>query len=450
MDGRTAPVRVAILGAGGWMGRLHATSYIKLPHIFAEGRGRAEVAWLVDSDQEKLEKVAANHPSARISSEWRAVLDDPSFDLIDICLPDSLHYETAKAALEAGKHVYCEKPLTETASQARELAELARRNGLITRVGHNFPFNPVHSVAKEIIARGDVGDIRFVRAAQHVNSLADPNAPFVWRCDRSLSASGIVGDTGSHVFSLLDYLVGPIAELIADTAIQTRHRPLANNSTDGAHPDRRPAVDTAEVTNIDIATILCRFRNGAMGTIDFSRVAMGRKFVQTYEIYGTKGSILYDYDEINRLRFYSNADPIGTRGFREIDVGPEVATYGSFLPLPNFGLGFNEIKLIELSDVVRSVSRRKSSWPSFEDGVRIHRAGRRNSSVRHRPPLDPRRKRRNRRPGSDGAREPQRRTGLEGSHPVRVRMASEKNAIFSFPPRLGPSGVTPDGPFFVP
>ena len=142
-------------------------------------------------------------------------------------------------------------------------------------------------------------------------------------------------------------------------------------STDGAHPDRRPAVDTAEVTNIDIATILCRFRNGAMGTIDFSRVAMGRKFLQTYEIYGTKGSILYDYDEINRLRFYSNADPIGTRGFREIDVGPEVATYGSFLPLPNFGLGFNEIKLIELSDVVRSVSRRESSWPSFEDGVRF-------------------------------------------------------------------------------
>ena len=168
-------------------------------------------------------------PPAACSTEWRVVLDDPSIDLIDICLPDSLHYETAKAALKAGKHVYCEKPLTETASQARELAELARRNGLITRVGHNFPFNPVHSVAKEIIARGDVGDIRFVRAAQHVNSLADPNAPFVWRCDRTLSASGIVGDTGSHVFSLLDYLVGPIAELIADTAIQTRHRPLAND-----------------------------------------------------------------------------------------------------------------------------------------------------------------------------------------------------------------------------
>jgi predicted dehydrogenase len=126
-----------------------------------------------------------------------------------------------------------------------------------------------------------------------------------------------------------------------------------------------------EVTNPDIATVLCRFRNGAMGTIDFSRVAMGRKFLQTYEIYGTKGSLLYDNDEINRIRFYSDGDPVGAKGFREIDVGAEIESYRAFLPLPNFGLGYNETKLIEVSEVVRSVSHHEPAWPTFADGVRL-------------------------------------------------------------------------------
>jgi predicted dehydrogenase len=356
------PVRVAILGAGGWMGRVHALSYVKLAHVFGDSRGRAEIAWLVDRDPRQLATASANHPAARTSTDWRTALDDPSVDLIDVCLPDNLHYAVAKAALEAGKHVYCEKPFTETAAEARELAALALCKDAVTRVGHNFPCNPVHSVAKKLIAEGEIGEIRFVRASQHIDSLADPAAPFVWRCDRNLSATGIVGDTGSHVFSFLDYLVGPVAELIADTAIQTRYRPS---------PDGSEGAGMIEVTNLDIATVLCRFRSGAMGTIDFSRIAMGRKFMQTYEIYGTRGSLLYDNDEINRLRFYSDGDPIGAKGFREIDVGPEVETYRAFLPLPNFGIGYNETKLIEVSEVIRSVSRREPAWPTFADGVRL-------------------------------------------------------------------------------
>jgi predicted dehydrogenase len=357
---------VAILGAGGWMGRVHALSYVKLSHIFGDSRGRAEVAWLVDHDSGQLARASANHPAARTSTDWRAVLADDSVDLVDICLPDNFHYAVAKAALEAGKHVYCEKPLTETAAEARELAALALRKGLVTRVGHNFPMNPVHSVAKNMIAGGEIGEIRFVRASQHIDSLADPAAPFVWRCDRTLSATGIVGDTGSHVFSLLDYLVGPVAELTADTAIQTRYRPSPNGAGDGSS-----TAAMIEVTNLDIATVLCRFHNGAMGMIDFSRIAMGRKFLQTYEIYGTKGSLLYNNDEINRLRFYSDRDPVGAKGFRAIDVGPEVETYRAFLPMPNFGLGYNETKLIEVSEVIRSVSRREPAWPTFADGVRL-------------------------------------------------------------------------------
>ncbi|WP_411197015.1 Gfo/Idh/MocA family oxidoreductase, partial [Rhizobium sp.] len=127
----------------------------------------------------------------------------------------------------------------------------------------------------------------------------------------------------------------------------------------------------ADITNPDATNLLCRFENGAGGIVDFSRVATGRKFMQTYEIYGTKGSIAYSYDEINRLRFYSNDDRTGRRGFREIDVGPENPTFRAFLPLPNFGLGYNESKIIEAAEVIRSIVANRPMWPTFETGHHI-------------------------------------------------------------------------------
>jgi predicted dehydrogenase len=131
------------------------------------------------------------------------------------------------------------------------------------------------------------------------------------------------------------------------------------------------AEEMAEVTNPDATNILVKFANGASGIVDFSRIAMGRKFRQTYEIYGTKGSLAYDYDEVNRLRFYSNADGPGRQGFREIDVGTENTTYRAFLPLPNFALGYNESKIIEAFEVIRSITSNSVAWPTFESGHHI-------------------------------------------------------------------------------
>jgi predicted dehydrogenase len=129
-------------------------------------------------------------------------VDDPEVDLVDICLPDNLHYPVAKAALLAGKHVYCEKPLADTAAEVRELADIARGKGLITWVGHGCPRNPVRDLAKEIIASGEIGDIRLFKGCEHIDVFGDPLAPFMWRADGTRAPTGIVGDTGSHVFRL--------------------------------------------------------------------------------------------------------------------------------------------------------------------------------------------------------------------------------------------------------
>lgn len=347
-------IRVAVLGASGWMGRVHTMAWATYPHFFTDAR-RARIVALVAPNP--TADLAARAPGARILQDWRDVVNDPEVDLVDICLPDNLHHQVAKAALLAGKHVYCEKPLADTAREARELADLARAKGVITRVGHAFPRNPVHDLARDILRSGEIGEITLFKGCQHVDVFGDPMAPFMWRADGKLAPTGIVGDTGSHVFSFMEFLVGRVSSLIADNLIVTPRRPTSGG--------------WAEVSNPDATQMLCRFESGAAGIVDFSRVATGRKFRQAYEIYGTKGSIVFDYDQVNRLHFYSGADREGRRGYRAIDVGPEHPTYRAFLPLANFALGYNETKIIEAYEVARSITTGQSVWPDFETGHHI-------------------------------------------------------------------------------
>lgn len=364
-------VRVAVLGASGWMGKVHTMAYQTFPHFFGDGNGTARVVALIEANSDAAKDLAFRAPDASILQTWQEAVADPNIDLIDICLPDNLHYEVAKAALLAGKHVYCEKPLADTAAQARELADIAREKGVITRVGHAFPRNPVHDRAREIIDAGEIGDIKLFKACQHVDMYGDPLAPYMWRANGDLAPTGIIGDTGSHVFSFMEFLVGNVSSLIADNFIVTPRRPVVEGAAFGDDIVLTGDEAWAEVTNPDGSNILCTFANGARGLVDFSRIATGRKFMQTYEIYGTKGSLSYTYDEVNCLRFNSNDDKIGRRGYREIDVGPEHATYGAFLPLPNFALGYNESKIIEVAEVIRSIVSNEPMWPTFETGHHI-------------------------------------------------------------------------------
>ena len=174
-------VRVAVLGASGWMGKVHTMAYQTFPHSMGTAGGTARIVALVEENPKAAADLGFRAPGAKILQSWQEAVQDNEVDLIDICLSDSLHYQVAKAALLAGKHVYCEKPLADTAAQARELADIAKAKGLIARVGHAFPRNPVHDLAREIIAAGQIGGIKMFKACQHVAMYADPLAPFMWR-----------------------------------------------------------------------------------------------------------------------------------------------------------------------------------------------------------------------------------------------------------------------------
>lgn len=364
-------INVAVLGACGWMGRVHSNAYAAMVRQFPEVAAKVQVKWLIDDNLPGATQAAAGLPGAKAGQDWRDAVGDAEIDVIDICLPDKLHYEVARAALRAGKHVYCEKPLTDTADEAAELAALAAAKGLVTRVGHSFPINPAHQLARSIIRSGKIGDITLFRGTQHVDSHGSPDAPFIWRLDGDLARTGIVGDTGSHVFSFVDYLVGEVEEITAHCPVIFKDRPevegaVYGSASAGGDTGRRKAV-----TNPDLGMLLCRFKSGAVGTMDFSRIATGKRFMQRYEIYGTKGSITYDYDEISRLNVFYLGDTPGEQGFRAIDVGPELKDYRTFLPLPNFGIGYNEIKALEASQVIQSIVSGQPAWPTFADAKRI-------------------------------------------------------------------------------
>ncbi|MCR4265834.1 Gfo/Idh/MocA family protein [Nitratireductor sp. ZSWI3] len=362
---------VAVLGANGWMGKVHSNAYAGLERQFGDLGAEVRIKWLIDQDEAAIEKLARRLGGCQTSTDWTDAVSDPEVDLIDICLPDKIHYEVAKAALQAGKHVYCEKPMTDTGDQAREIAAIAREKGLITRVGHSFPVNPAHRLAKRLIDNGDIGDITFFKGAQHVDTHGSPLAPFIWRLDGDLAATGIVGDTGSHVFSFMDYLVGPIDELTAHCPILFPERPEVSGAVYGQAVEIAADTPKRAVTNPDLGMLMCRFRNGAVGIVDFSRIATGKRFVQRYEIYGTKGAITYDYDNITRLHVYQAPGNGRPAGFTAVDVGPDMPEYGAYLPLANFGLGYNEIKAYEVREVIGSIVDNREIWPTFTDAQRI-------------------------------------------------------------------------------
>ncbi|MDH3663740.1 MAG: Gfo/Idh/MocA family oxidoreductase [Alphaproteobacteria bacterium] len=364
-------VNVALLGACGWMGKCHSLGYRNAALLFPEKKILPNISWLVDTDEEKVKGLQPIYGDARISTDWRDAVADPAVDLVDICLPDQWHYEVSKAALLAGKHVYCEKPFTSTPAESAELAAMAAERGLVTRIGHNFPKNPVHDLTKEIIEQNEIGDLVLFRASMHVDVLANPETPFMWRCDGELTPTGVVGDVASHIFSYIQRLIGPIDELIADTVTTTETRPYVEGFGYGVVSEKQGSNETREVTNPDLVTLLCTFTSGGRGVIDVSRVASGRRFLQNYEIYGTKGGLEFRNDEVNRLRFFDGSDPTSRQGYRAIDVGPENPNFKAFLPVANFGLGYNEFKAIEVAEVVESVATGKPVWPTFADGHEI-------------------------------------------------------------------------------
>ena len=366
-------VRIALVGGAGWMGKTHALVYASNPIFFGNDPARPVLEIVAEATDELAGKVAAEYGARRWTSNWREAVTDPDVDIVDIVTPNNMHREMAIAAAAAGKHVYCEKPLGLDADETREMVRAVREAGVLSLVGHNFPHNPIHTVARDMIRAGDLGEIVHARVSFNSDFLADEAAPFIWRCDRAAAGSGTLGDINVHLFSLTEYLVGPIAEVFGRMQTVVKEREVVEDAsygsgTGGGTGERR-TVDTD-----DSVHMLATFENGCTGIFDTSRVAHGRKIEISYDIVGRKGSIRWTYDRLNELQFYTASDPADRNGFKRIETCPSHPYYGDFFPIANIGMGYNEIKAIEVRELVRAASGEAVElWPDFSVAHRIQR-----------------------------------------------------------------------------
>ncbi len=344
----------------GFMGRAHAIALHEVAAAFND-IARPRAVCVSDRNDEQAARAAAELRFERATGNWRALLDDPAIDVIDICTPNHLHFEMARAAVAAGKHVYCEKPLALDVEEAATLAAEARASGLVHAVGLNYTTNPMLQVARELIAAGEIGDVVHFTARYFEDYMSDPAGPFTWRCERALAGSGALADLGSHVINLMHFLVGRPKRLLGEvhTAIPERLDPAT-----GAR--RR-------VENEDIARAFIELETGIPATLEISRIATGRKCALTFDVYGTRGSVSFDQERMNELKLYGADQSAARAGYKTILAGPAHGDYARFCPAPGHGLGINDLKVIELHNFIRAVERGERFYPGFDEGLAVQR-----------------------------------------------------------------------------
>lgn len=356
-------LRVGVIGSG-YIGRAHAIAMRTVGTVFADVAAPV-LELLADSDAARARAAAAELGFNRSTGDWRELVTDPAVDVVVVATPNYLHREMTHAALAAGKHVSCEKPLALTAAEAQDMAVAADRAGVCHITGFNYACNPLLVLARELVASGEIGAPLGFHGRYFEDYLADPAVPYSWRCHRALAGAGALADLGTHLVNLAHVLLGDIARVNARLATVIGER-------------REPASGLLRpVENEDSAQVLVEFASGVPGSFDVSRVATGYKCGLAFDLFGTRGSLRFDQERMNELQLYRNDDGAGRRGYRTILAGPDHGDYRAFCPAPGHGLGINDLKVIEARNLLVAIARRArdaraaGANPDFHEGARV-------------------------------------------------------------------------------
>lgn len=350
-------IGVGLIGTG-YMGKCHALAWNGVKAVFGDGP-KPVLVHLAEVNAEIASKKADEFGFARATGDWRELIADPEVEVVSVTTPNAFHAEMAIAALEAGKHVWCEKPMAVAFADAERMAAAARASGRTAVLGYNYIQNPLVRQIGAILADGTIGDVNHVRLEMDEDFMADPEALFYWKSEAS-SGYGALDDFGVHPLSLLQVLFGPVTKVFAHLS-----KPYADRPTkDGG----RRAVET-----FDIASVLIEL--GAIsGVMALDRSAWGRKGRIALQIFGSKGTIVFDQERFNELQLYVSSDKPTEQGFRTILAAPQHAPYDRFIPAPGHGLGFNDLKIIECHELLRTIGGEKGRVIDFDTGLGIEKA----------------------------------------------------------------------------
>lgn len=356
-----------------FMGAAHSQAWRSAPRFFDLPLDPTMTV-VCGRDEQRAEEAAARLGWTESATDWRSVVARDDIDVIDICTPGDSHAEIAVAALAAGKHVICEKPLANTVAEAEEMVEAAARanaDGVRAMVGFTYRRVPAIALARRLVAEGRIGEVHHVRAQYLQDWIVDPEAPLSWRLEKDKAGSGALGDIGAHIIDLTQFITADrIAEVSGQLTTFVKERPLA---TEHSGLSGTASTERGAVTVDDAAVFLARFTSGAVGVFEATRFATGRKNGIRIEINGSRGSLAFDFEDMNVLQLFDATEPDETAGFRRILVTEPGHPYVAAWWPPGHGLGYEHAFTHQVVDLVTAIAEGTDPHPSFADGLQVQR-----------------------------------------------------------------------------
>ena len=365
-------LRVGMVGHA-FMGRVHSHAWRSAARFFDLPLA-PQLTAVCGRDQARVSEAAQLLGWDTTETDWTRLVERDDIDLVDICTPGDSHAEIAIAALEAGKHVLCEKPLANSVEEAEAMtaaAEKASANGVRSMVGFTYRRVPAIALARQLVSEGRLGTLHHIRAQYLQDWIVDPEAPLSWRLDKAKAGSGALGDIGAHIVDLAQFITGDAIDRVSgrlrtfveDRPLPTEHAGLAGTA----------GTDRGRVTVDDAATFLAEFRGGALGVFEATRFANGRKNAIRIEVNGSAGSLAFDFEDMNLLHFFDGTEPGATAGFRRILVTEADHPYvGAWWP-PGHLIGYEHGFTHQVVDLVRDIANGSDPTPSFADGLQVQR-----------------------------------------------------------------------------
>jgi predicted dehydrogenase len=363
-----AEIGVGLVGYK-FMGRAHSNAYRQVSHFFDVDPKPRMVA-ISGRNEDAVKEAADQLGWEGYETDYHRLVTRDDIQLVDVSTPGFNHKEIVLAALDAGKHVLCEKPLANSLDEAQEMLDAARKAGTINMVNFNYRRVPAVQLVKRLIEDGKLGEIRHFRAQYLQDWILDPEFPLVWRLKKELAGSGALGDIAAHITDLGMYLVGPITEVVGNLETFIKQRPIEVESGGGSGLTATSGQEMGEVTVDDAASFLARFESGATGTFDVTRLAPGRRNRNTFEINGSVGSVMFDLERLNELQVYFVDDEEGLQGFRTINVTEPVHPYTAAWWPAGHIIGYEHTFVHVVNDLMEGIGSGVNPQPDFEVGFR--------------------------------------------------------------------------------
>lgn len=367
-------VGIGLIGYA-FMGKTHSNAFRQVDKFFGDLEVKPVMRAICGRNEENVKRAADNFGWQSYETDYRKLIERDDIDIIDVSSPGNEHLPMAIAAAQAGKTVFCEKPLGNTLGEAKQMLDAVNQAKVVNMVCFNYRRVPAIALAKRMIENGDLGRIYHFRARYLQDWIADPNFPLVWRLQKEIAGSGTLGDIGAHILDLGQFLLGSNLKSVSGmTETFVKQRPLQTAATGDEGLNAKASTEMGEVTVDDATAFIGTFANGTMGVFEATRFAQGRRNFNTFEINGEKGSIAFNFERMNELEYFNAQDPDDRQGFRTINVNEGSQPYSGIYWPPGHIIGYEHSFINTVADLLNGHAKGESPHPDFRAGAQVNAA----------------------------------------------------------------------------